>query len=45
MLCGDQEETCLEIEDIIEELEDEFQFDVRKVWDDVEKMKRNLGKK
>ena len=30
VLCGNQEETCLEIEDVIEELDHEFQFDVRK---------------
>ena len=30
VLHNNQEETCLEIEDVIEELDHEFQFDVRK---------------
>ena len=44
-LHGNQEEACLEIEDTEKELDEKFEFDVRKEWDDVEETKRNLGKK
>ena len=40
-----QQEEYLEIEDIEEELNEEFEFDMRKEWDDVEEMRRNLGNK
>ena len=34
-----QEEAHLDVEDIEEELNGEFEFDVRKEWDNVEEMK------
>ena len=36
---------CLDIEDMEEELIGEFEFEMRKEWDDIEEMKRNLGNK
>ena len=45
VICANQEEAHLNIEDIEEKLNEEFEFDTRKEWDDVEKMKLNLGTK
>ena len=44
VLYDDQEKTCLEIEDTVEEIEDKFQFDVRKEWEGVYEMKKKIGK-
>ena len=40
-----QEEVCLEIEEIEEELNEEFEFDMRNEWNNVKEMKLNLGNK
>ena len=40
-----QEESRLEVEAIEEKLNEEFEFYMRKAWDKIEEMKRNLGRK
>ena len=45
LLYDNQEEACLDIEVTEEELNEEFEFEMRNKLDNVEKMKRNLANK